>query len=171
VRRECWSASLTWSGLVSKLFPMSRLKHPELVGLVLETIEKILHAEKGEYLEAEGVKLHPSEIHLLLFLSDLPDARGVDMARRFSVTKGAISQTVSRLVQKGVLLKGKDLGGHGELDLSFTELGRTLLERLVRLRQEAERHYDQHLDTAGEAGRESIRSFLASLQERFPAEP
>lgn len=150
---------------------MGNLRHPKLVGLIMATIDKILHAEKGRILEAEGVKLHPSEIHLLLFLEDHPAANATQIAQRFSITKGAVSQTLTRLETKGVLIKGRNPGSQTELDLSFTEQGRTLMERLVGMREAAERHYDNHMDSISAADRAVIRRFLETMQERFPAGP
>ena len=98
---------------------MSTLKHPALVAQVMATIDKILHMEKGMILEEGGVKLHPSEIHLLLFLHLRPRANASEIARHFSVTKGAVSQTLSRLARKGVLIKGRNPGRQAELDLSL----------------------------------------------------
>lgn len=146
---------------------MSALKHPELVGLVMATIDKILHADKGKVVEAEGVKLHPSEIHLLLFLEDHPAANATQIAQRFSVTKGAVSQTLTRLEKKGVLIKARNPGSQTELDLSFTEQGRKLMGRLVGVRDAAERHFDDHMASASEADRQAIRRFLKSVQGRF----
>jgi DNA-binding MarR family transcriptional regulator len=99
---------------------MKKLKHPELVELILAVVDKILHVEKGRVLEAEGVKLHPSEIHLLLFLHAHPHANAKEIAHRFSVTKGAVSQTISRLEAKGVLTKERNPEAQTELALSLT---------------------------------------------------
>ena len=147
---------------------MTTLKHPELVGLVMATIDKILHAEKGKVLEAEGVKLHPSEIHLLLFLEDHPAVNATQIAQRFSVTKGAVSQTLTRLERKGVLIKGRNPGSQTELDLSFTEQGRKLMGRLLGMRRAAERYWDDHMGCVSEADRKAIRRFLEGMQARFP---
>ena len=63
---------------------MAALQHPDLVGLIMAAVDKILHVEKGQVLEAEGIKLHPSEIHLLLFLHARPDANASEIAERFN---------------------------------------------------------------------------------------
>ena len=73
---------------------MNDLKQPELVGLVMATIDKILHAEKGKVLEAEGVKLHPSEIHLLLFLENHPGESEEDLRQRLTIPAENKSQSL-----------------------------------------------------------------------------
>ena len=134
----------------------------------MATIDKILHAEKGLVVEAEGVKLHPSEIHLLLFLRDHPSANATQIAQRFSVTKGAVSQTLSRLEKKGVLIKGRNPESQTELGLSFTPRGRKTMGRLVRMRNAAQRGHDEYFQSASETERRAIRRFLESVRRRFP---
>lgn len=149
---------------------MSKLNHPGPVALVMATIDRILHMEKGMLLEEEGVKLHPSEIHLLLFLHARPESNATDIVRRFSVTKGAVSQTLSRLERKGVLIKGRNPGSQTELDLSLTKIGERLTARAVEMKAEAERHYDQQLSELDEPGREAVMRFLRGMQVRFQSE-
>lgn len=142
---------------------MKKLKHPELVELILAVVDKILHVEKGRVLEAEGVKLHPSEIHLLLFLHAHADANAKEIAHRFSVTKGAVSQTISRLEAKGVLTKERNPEAQTELALSLTTTGRRLLPHVLRVKEEAEGRFDAHLSTLSEADRDAVRRFFRSL--------
>jgi DNA-binding MarR family transcriptional regulator len=149
---------------------MRKLNHPGLVAQVMATIDKILHMEKVMLLEEEEVKLHPSEIHLLLFLHARPESNATDIVRRFSVTKGAVSQTLSRLERKGVLIKGRNPKSQTELDLSLTKLGEKLTARAVEMKAAAERHYDQQLSDLDEPGRDAVQRFLEGMQVRFNSE-
>lgn len=139
---------------------MTRLNHSDLVELILTAVDKILHMEKGQVLEAEGVRLHPSEIHLLLFLHGRPDVNLTEIADRFGVTKGAVSQVLSRLERKGVLNKSRKPQNPKELSLSFTELGGKVLVRALELKGAAERRFDAHLSAMTEADREAVRRFF-----------
>ena len=79
---------------------MAELKHPELVALILAVVDKILHIEKGQVLEAEGVKLHPSELHLLLFLHARPDVNAKEIAERLSITENTVKVHVRTTLEK-----------------------------------------------------------------------
>jgi DNA-binding MarR family transcriptional regulator len=136
----------------------------------MATIDKILHVEKGILLEEEEVKLHPSEIHLLLFLHARPESNATDIAHRFSITKGAVSQTLSRLERKGVLTKGRNPGNPAELNLSLTGIGERLTARAVEMKAAAEQNYDQQLSDLDQPGRDAVRRFLEGMQARFHSE-
>lgn len=53
----------------------------------------------------EGEKLYSSEIHLLLHIGESAENRrnATRIGEAFGITKGAVSQTLSRLVHKGLL--------------------------------------------------------------------
>ena len=71
-----------------------------------------------------GMKLYPAEIHMVTTV-DAMGAPGVtELAEEFGVTKGAISQQVSKLVKKGLLVKSKDPGNGTRVIVTTTELGR-----------------------------------------------
>lgn len=143
------------------------MKHQELVAQILAAVDKILHVEKGQVLRAEGVALHPSEIHMLLFLHDRPDANAKEIAHRFSVTKGAVSQTLSRLESKGVLTKKRSPESPTELSLSLTELGENMMVHALRLKENAQRRFAAHLSAMTESDREAVGRFFRSLVEDF----
>lgn len=144
---------------------MTTLSHPELVSLIMAAVDRILHVEKGQVLEAEGVRLHPSEIHLLLFLHARPGANASDIAQRFSITKGAVSQTLSRLERKGVLTRGRNPQSQTELALALTEVGRKLMVQVLRLKERAEARFDAHLGALSETDREALGRFFRRFLE------
>lgn len=148
---------------------MSQLNHPGLVDLILAALDKLLHVEKGQVMEAEGVKLHPSEIHLLLFLHANPTTSATGIAHRFGVTKGAVSQNLARLESKGVISKSRGSGPQGELSIALTDLGERLMPHVVRIKEAAASRFDSHLSTLSPEEREAVgRFFQEVLGERHP---
>lgn len=147
---------------------MSKLKHPELVELILAAVDRLLHVEKAQVLDAEGVKLHPSEIHLLLFLHARPDSNATEIAHRFGITKGAVSQTLSRLEGKGVLTKERSPGTQGDLAISMTELGRRLMVEVLRLERNAAARFDAHLEGLSHQDREAVGRFFRRMVRGGP---
>jgi DNA-binding MarR family transcriptional regulator len=139
---------------------MTSLGHPELVGLIMAAVDKIIHVEKGQVLEAEGIKLHPSEIHLLLFLHGRPGANASEIAERFNITKGAVSQTLSRLERKGVLTKDRNPESQTELVLNLTPKGDRVMVEALRVKEAAERKFDGHLMTLTEEERAAVGRFF-----------
>ncbi len=142
---------------------MNSLRHPDLVGLIMAAVDKILHVEKGQILEAEGIRLHPSEIHLLLFLHARPAANASEIAARFNITKGAVSQTLSRLERKGVLTKDRNPDSQTELILSLTRSGDRVMAEALRLKEAAEEKFDAHLSALTENERIAVGRFFRRL--------
>jgi DNA-binding MarR family transcriptional regulator len=148
---------------------MATLKHPRLVSLIMAALDSLLNVEKTQILEVGEVRLHPSEIHLLLFLKAEPQANVTEIARRFSVTKGAVSQTLTRLSAKGIITKSRSSEGSGDLSISFTKLGESLMPRVHSLKDAAERRFDAHLEALGQEEREAVgRFFQRILQHGGP---
>ncbi len=139
---------------------MAKLNHPGLVAEILSAVDKILHVEKDRVLKSEGVSLHPSEIHLLLFLHSRPDANAKEIGERFSITKGAVSQTLSRLESKGVLTKGRNPESQNELTLVLTGKGTRVMADVLQLKERAERRFDALLAELTEADRAAVGRFF-----------
>ncbi|MBD3317167.1 MAG: MarR family transcriptional regulator [Chitinivibrionales bacterium] len=71
-----------------------------------------------------GEKLYPSEIHMLDVMGENPDYGVTELAGIIGVTKGAVSQTVSRLESKKLLAKYRDPRDDRTVLFKLTEKGR-----------------------------------------------
>ncbi|MGD9182483.1 MAG: MarR family transcriptional regulator, partial [Desulfobacterales bacterium] len=87
---------------------------------IMRVINKIIFSEKKKVMKFKGISLYPSEIHLLLVIKNDIDSNATKIAKQLSLTKGAISQTLSRLEKKGIIFKTKDPYNKNELNLSLT---------------------------------------------------
>ena len=128
--RKTGSTSLTYQSLAHKHSPMT-LKHKDIVSQIFTLIDRVLFIEKKTKVKFENVTLYPSEIHLILFLYREQDTNVTRIAERLGVTKGAISQTLSRLESKGVLHKVKDPNNKNEYWIPC--LGSSIRERTTFL--------------------------------------
>ena len=134
-------------------------------------INKILFLGKKRVFRFEGVDLFPSEVHLMMVIREGTSTNVTRMAEELAVTKGAVSQSLTRLEKKGVLVKTRDPSRKNELTLSFTPFGTRTLQ-----------HYQSH--TAGffegprsyliglsSGERRAIQGFLEELEEAFDQVP
>ena len=70
----------------------------------------------------------------MIAISESRATNATKIADELGVTKGAVSQTLTRLEKKGVLVKTKDASNKNELSLQFTEPRRpTYRKPCVRL--------------------------------------
>jgi DNA-binding MarR family transcriptional regulator len=136
------------------------LQNKAIVAQIFEFIDRILFSEKKTIFEIKGVKLYPSEIHLILFIYQGEDTNATRIAERLGVTKGAISQTLTRLEKKGILHKIKDPYNKNELTVEFLPFGLEVLDYFLQKAGTLKQQYDDYLSTLSEAEREVIKKFL-----------
>jgi len=126
-------------------------------------INTVLNLEKGRTFQIHGQRIYPSEVHLLLDLARSPDANSTDLARNLGLTKGAVSQTLTRLERKGLVVKSRDPANRNALNLEFTALG---TETVAHFREKTSRmraRVEEHLVSLTAADREVIGNFLEQL--------
>ncbi|HBU37484.1 MAG TPA: hypothetical protein DEB70_06725 [Planctomycetaceae bacterium] len=160
--RKTGSTSLTYQSLAHKHSPMT-LKHKDIVSQIFTFIDRVLFIEKKTKVKFENVTLYPSEIHLILFLYREQDTNVTRIAERLGVTKGAISQTLSRLESKGVLHKVKDPNNKNELQAEFLPFGLTVLDHCLNITANIHTQYDDYLASLTENERETISKFVAHI--------
>jgi DNA-binding MarR family transcriptional regulator len=144
---------------------MERLEHEALVARILGTIDRILQLEKGRAFDVEGERIYPSEAHLLLLVDRERDLNATGIAHRVGLTKGAVSQTLSRLERKGLLTKTRDTTRKNELILRFTGRGRRAVARFRKLEAALAARLDRRLATLSAQERTVIAKFAEDLVE------
>lgn len=127
-----------------------------------EFINKIIFLEKKTVFEFKGVKLYPSEIHLILLAHEKP-TNASQMARELGVTMGAVSQTMSRLEKKGILKKEKDPFFKNELTVKFTPFGKTVFSRYKKMSETIEKKFKNSTAMFNQKELETINAFLDQI--------
>jgi DNA-binding MarR family transcriptional regulator len=131
----------------------------------LQTIlNKILFLERKKTFKLKDITLYPSEIHLLLIVNRDQPSNATKMAERLGITKGAVSQTLTRLEQKGILTKSKDPYNKNELTVSLTATGRTAYDQYEKMRLSLFNQFESCLSNFSAGEREIIYRFLDSLE-------
>jgi len=93
----------------------------ELMARFVERMDSS-HAPGETY--GTGVPVHRAEIHVIKALGDHPGIQVTELARRLGITKGAISQTIARLVAKELVVKAQSAKDGRSFDLKLTKTGR-----------------------------------------------
>ena len=142
---------------------MASHENRTLVAQLEAFVDKILNLEKRQLHEVDGQKLYPSEIHLLLLIDAQSQLNATGLAERLGLTKGAISQTLTRLEKKGVLIKSRDPASKNELILEFTGAGRKVLRHFRGVQAAVRKRYDEIFAAFDEDEREVIGRFFRRL--------
>ena len=113
----------------------------------------------------EGEKLHSSEVHLILYISENNNQskNATRIAEDLGITKGAVSQTVSRLERKGIIIKEKDAYNKNELKLFFTDKGKKILKNCLATQARFQQTIDMLLNDYSNEQKEVILKFLQQL--------
>jgi DNA-binding MarR family transcriptional regulator len=146
---------------------MNTSENQELIRMVEGMIDRILYLEKGNSLEVEGRTLYPTEIHLLLVIDKGRHGNATRMAERMGVTKGAVSQTLSRLESKGMLIKSRDPASKNELNLALTPAGQRAARRAREVTGHVQQRYGEFLAGLDVTEKEVIRRFLTTMNNIF----
>lgn len=123
-------------------------------------INRLVFLEKRFVFRHGQLRLHPSEIHVLLAVREEPQANATRLASRLGVTKGAVSQVLKRLEAKAVVAKHIDPAQKNEMTVTFTPLGSGAVDAFLSEKAEARREYLAYLAGLSDAERETIRRFL-----------
>jgi len=139
------------------------IQNRELVNKIFDSITKLISLDKKRIVSHKGLRLHPSEIHLLMFLYHVQDANITAIADKIDLTKGAVSQTLSRLQKKGIITKKMYPEKKNELHVQFTDEGNQLLAVLIKDKKSQERKYTRYLKTLSEQDKEIVSQFLDKM--------
>ena len=135
----------------------------ELVNKILETISKITFSDRRRKITYKGIKLYPSEVHLLLFIYHIQNTNITKIADLLGLTKGAISQTLSRLHKKGIILKRTEPSKKNQVHVQFTNEGKMLMEHVIEFRNSLETKYLNFLESKSDEEKQTISDFLDTL--------
>ena len=132
---------------------------------IIQVINKTIFKEKKKIFKFKGISLYPSEVHLMLMIKNDIDTNATKIAKQLGVTKGAVSQTLSRLEKKGILLKTKDPYNKNELTLSLTEFGKTAYELCQSIQTSFIEAHNGYLAKLNSKERGVILNFLLHMEK------
>ena len=135
----------------------------ELVHKILESISKMTFLEQRRVVIFNKTKLFPSEIHLLLSIFEGHDTNVTKIAEHFGLTKGAVSQTLSRLQKKGIIKKELDSKRKNELRISYTNKGEKLIKHVINKKTILGSEYMDFIKKLSEKEKQFISDFLDKM--------
>lgn len=95
----------------------------ELDGSFHRLMAKLMKIESRPRTYGTSFLLYPSEIHTIDAIGNNPGINVTDLAAHQGVTKGAVSQIISRLNQKNLIIKMKDVQRNRGVFLKLSQEG------------------------------------------------
>jgi DNA-binding MarR family transcriptional regulator len=142
-----------------------KIEHDEIVGQIFSLMNMILFIEKKNVFESDKIKLYPREIHLLLFLIEKQNVNATQIAEKMFITKGAISQTLTRLEKKGMVEKIKDPYNKNELTINLTKEGRKVVKEFMKTSNTLKYELDSYLGGLSDSDKLTIDNFITFMKE------
>ncbi len=121
--------------------------------------------KKGPLFRYQGVALYSSEIHLMNTVTNNPDVNATGIAKILGLTKGAVSQTLSKLEAKGIFGKENDPSYKNELKIWLTPFGVSALKAFHKQFAHQWSEFSEFLDALSDEERGVISRFLSELND------
>ena len=134
-----------------------------LLNKIFQSISNLTSLDRKKIIHFEDLKLYPSEIHLLLFIFHIRDTNITRIAEFLGLTKGAISQTLTRLAKKGVIHKETEPHNKNQLHIRFTTRGEKLMKHVIEFRNSLEEKYLDYISTLSNEEKKIISHFLDKM--------
>jgi DNA-binding MarR family transcriptional regulator len=96
----------------------------ELLHTLDRVVSRLAAIQQTPRTYGTGIDLYSAEIHTIQAIGAMRSANVTRLAKRMGVTKGAVSQTIAKLVEKGLVHKERTPGDSREVCIQLTDLGR-----------------------------------------------
>jgi DNA-binding MarR family transcriptional regulator len=91
-------------------------------------------------------------------------ANATSMAMALGITKGAVSQTISRLVKKTILCKSNNVLNKNELIVSLTENGIAALKQFDKKMEHNSAEFDRYIESISSHDKKIIELFINKVE-------
>lgn len=104
---------------------------------------------------------------MLLMITNEIDTNATNMAKHLCLTKGAVSQTLTRLEKKGILIKTKDAYNKNELSIALTDFGKEVYIQCQAIQNSFSKAHLEYISKLTPKEKEVILNFLVHMDHVF----
>ena len=142
---------------------------PEVLEQFVRIVNKYSSLEKNPLDYGCGESLYPSEIHAVEAIGKHPEAHMAEIATILGVTRGAVQQTVGRLLKKGLVEKYMDESDRKKVYLSLTPKGRTAFEGHEEYHAELSSYLAEHFNRLRPKEVDALEDFFSKVESFMDA--
>lgn len=141
-------------------------KRVEILGESLVRIfNKMIENQKIRRKYGLDELLYPAEIHTIMMIGERKNSGVSGLARKAGITKGAVSQMVNRLENKGLIKKYRHPDNSKRVILDLTNKGKVAFFSHKRLHEETDRKLYAYLNMLKEKEITVLEEFLRLLEQ------
>lgn len=145
-------------------------KYIEIAQVLERVIHKYNKSEDMKRYYGTDIMLTRKEIHTIQLIGQYPQIGIVDLAERQGVTKGATSQMVKRLVEKGFVIKKQSKSSEAEICLELTELGQKAYKGHADYHENVVKQWREIVDQMSEDNLQVLMQFIKSVEKMLDTE-
>jgi len=138
----------------------------ELIDLFLKILHlySVIGRKPKDY--GTGDLLYVTELHTIIVVAGNEEVNMTQLAEIMGVTKGAISQTIRKLVHKNLIIK-TNINNKKEINLRLSERGRRVLKAQESFQTEIFTFAGALYEKANPEDRETVRRLFLAIAENM----
>ena len=109
--------------------------------------------------------LYPAEVHILDVIGNHENATVTELAEMFGITKGAVSQTISKLTQKQLVEKTPSESEKNVVHISLSEKGRAVYEYHRNMHSEVKKKIDGIIGSLSPEGLSAFKEIISIFDD------
>ncbi|MBU2488115.1 MAG: MarR family transcriptional regulator [Proteobacteria bacterium] len=142
----------------------SRENLTELRQIFFRVVNKVSHATRRPLDYGTGDLLHPSQMHVIERVGESPGISITELARVLGITKGAVSQTVKKLEEMGMVARYKQENNAKNVLLKLGKKGEKTFEAHHEWHQTHDEYFLRRLQQMPQSQYEAVLAFLLDAE-------
>ncbi|MDC7126717.1 MAG: MarR family transcriptional regulator [Spirochaetales bacterium] len=130
-------------------------------------VEKIAATSKCSYHFETDTDIYRREIHAIKLIGDHSSLHVSEIARKFGVTKGAVSQILKKLEKKGLIQKFRDEENNTRMLVRLTEKGQTAYDAHEKYHRQYDSEIYDFLDKISPSELKIINEFVEMIDKMW----
>lgn len=128
-------------------------------------VEKIANSGKVPRQYNTGIDIYRSEIHIIMLIGNYTRLYVTEIARKLGVTKGAVSQILKKLENKGLIDKFTDETNHTRMLVRLTDRGQIAYRSHEEYHQQHDSNMIAFLENLDDYGLDTILTFIDKVSK------
>ena len=137
---------------------------------ILDVIETVEQMRRHSVYDAGRIKVMNNEMTMIKAIGDNSPIHVIGLSKILNITKGGVSQTLSKLYDKGIITKEQSPDNASRLIILLTPLGREIYEKHEKYHEELNELVSSILENASEKNRQFLNDFLSKVNEKLGQE-
>ena len=136
----------------------------EIIDLFMQCFQKFCQMDKQPMDIGNGTKLYYAELHTIADIGKNPEINITDLANHQNITKGAVSQIVTKLEKKQIVAKFRG-NNEKEIKLRLTDKGVEINAMINDFQDLFLKKYEDFYDKTSERDHELVKDLLKIIIE------